>query len=90
MRNFGFGLTSGTELQRLKETVGDSEAIDLYRSFVHPNAIDPHRYSFMLTGPVSPLSFTGAPVFLSVYTDHDEFLFNNGFKQRPAADGESP
>ena len=88
MRNFGFGLTSGTELQRLKDTVGDSEAIDLYRSFVHPNAIDPHRYSFMLTGPVSPLSFTGAPVFLSVYTDHDEFLFGNGFKQRPAADGE--
>lgn len=90
MRNFGFGLTSGTELQRLKETIGDNDAIDLYRSFVHPNAIEPHRYSFMLTGPVSPLSFTGAPVFLSVYTDHDEFLFDNGFKQRPAADGESP
>ena len=89
MRNFGFGLTSGTELQRLKETIGDNDAIDLYRSFVHPNAIEPHRYSFMLTGPVSPLSFTGASVFLSVYTDHDEFLFDNGFKQHPAADGES-
>ena len=32
-----------------------------------------------LTGPLSPLSFTGAPVFLSVYTDFDKFCQANGF-----------
>ena len=32
----------------------------------------------MLMGPVSPLSFTGAPVFLSVYTDFDKFRGDNG------------
>jgi hypothetical protein len=33
----------------------------------------------MLTGPVSPLSFTGAPVFLSVYTSFADFRNDNGF-----------
>lgn len=79
IRSFGFGLTSGTELQRLRETIGNNEALDLYRSFVHPNAMNPPEYSFMLTGPVSPLSFTGAPVFLSVYTEHAQFLDDNNF-----------
>ena len=78
VRSFGYGLTSGTELQRLRETIGNPEALDLYRSFVDPGAIQPSQYSFMLTGPVSPLSFTGAPVFLSVYTDFDRFKRDNG------------
>lgn len=79
VRCFGYGLTSGTELQRLRETVGDPSALELYRSFVDPGAIHPSEYPFMLTGPVSPLSFTGAPVFLSVYTDFDQFKSDNGF-----------
>ena len=78
VRSFGYGLTSGTELRRLSETIGNSESLELYRSFVDPQAIQPSRYSFMLTGPISPLSFTGAPVFLSVYTDHSNFLRDNG------------
>lgn len=73
VRAFGHGLTSGSELSRLRDLVPDQASIDLYRSFVDPGAIDPPQYPFMLTGPVSPLSFTGAPVFLSVYTDFDEF-----------------
>jgi hypothetical protein len=77
VRCFGYGLTSGTELQRLRETIGDQEALDLYRSFVDPQAIRPSQYPFMLTGPVSPLSFTGAPVFLSVYTDFERFRNDN-------------
>ena len=81
VRSFGYGLTSGTELQRLRETIGDPEALDLYRSFVDPQAIQPSQYSFMLTGPVSPLSFTGAPVFLSVYTDFRRFKEDNGFAE---------
>ena len=78
VRSFGYGLTSGTELQRLRETIGDPEALELYRSFVDPQAIRPSQYPFMLTGPVSPLSFTGAPVFLSVYTDFEKFRSDNG------------
>lgn len=80
VRAFGYGLTSGTELQRLRETIGDPSALDLYRSFVDPQAITPHEFPFMLTGPISPLSFTGAPVFLSVYTNHDDFLAANGLR----------
>ena len=79
VRGFGYGLTSGTELQRLRETIGDPEALELYRSFVDPQAIRPSQYPFMLMGPVSPLSFTGAPVFLSVYTDFEGFRNDNGF-----------
>lgn len=78
VRCFGYGLTSGTELQRLRETIGDPSALQLYRSFVDPAAIRPSKYPFMLTGPVSPLSFTGAPVFLSVYTDFEKFKQANG------------
>jgi DNA helicase HerA-like ATPase len=78
VRCFGYGLTSGTELSRLRETIGDPAAVELYRSFVDPAAVKPSEYPFMLTGPVSPLSFTGAPVFLSVYTDFASFLGDNG------------
>lgn len=74
---FGYGLTSGTELARLRETIGDPAALELYRSFVDPAAVRPSEFPFMLTGPVSPLSFTGAPVFLSVYTDFKSFQTDN-------------
>ena len=77
IRCFGYGLTSGTELNRLRETIGDEASLDLYRSFVDPQALDPRQYPFMLTGPISPLSFTGTPVFLSVYTDFEEFRAAN-------------
>jgi hypothetical protein len=80
VRAFGYGLTSGSELQRLRDTIGDPAALDLYRSFVDPQAIKPAEYPFMLTGPVSPLSFTGAPVFLSVYTKFSQFCRANGFR----------
>lgn len=72
VRCFGYGLTSGSELARLRDTIGDPSALDLYRSFVDPQAVTPSQYPFMLTGPISPLSFTGAPVFTNVYTDFDD------------------
>jgi hypothetical protein len=77
VRCFGYGLTSGTELQRLRETIGDPTSLDLYRTFVDPQAMRPAQYPFMLTGPISPLSFTGAPVFLSVFTSFDDFQAAN-------------
>lgn len=79
VRAFGYGLTSGTELARLRETIGDPESLELYRSFVDPQSVRPSKYPFMITGPVSPLSFTGSPLFLSVYTDFDKFKSDNGF-----------
>jgi hypothetical protein len=79
VRCFGYGLTSGTELTRLSQTIGDRASRDLYASFVDPAAIRPAKFPFMLVGPISPLSFTGAPVFLSVYTDFARFLQDNGF-----------
>jgi DNA helicase HerA-like ATPase len=84
VRALGHGLTSGGELSRLKDLVPDQSALDLYRSFVDPGAIEPSQYPFMITGPVSPLSFTGAPVFLSVYTDFGAFREANGIDAAPA------
>jgi hypothetical protein len=60
-------------------------SVDLLPGGVHPGepahlderaAPAPGR---SLPGPVSPLSFTGAPVFLSVYTDFRAFCKANGF-----------
>lgn len=76
---FGYGLNSGTELARLRDSVADKSALDLYQSFVDPEAISPSQFPFMMIGPVSPLSFTGAPLFLSVYTDFADFKRDNAF-----------
>jgi DNA helicase HerA-like ATPase len=78
VRCFGHGLTSGSELSRLQDIAGDRASVELYKTFVDPGAIEPAQYPFMLTGPVSPLSFTGSPVFLSVHTDFDAFKKDNG------------
>ena len=80
LRAFGYGLISGTEGQRLREVTFGDEALDLYHSFVDPRAVQPSKFPFMITGPISPLSFTGSPLFLSVYTDFDDFKRDNGFE----------
>lgn len=74
---FGFGLTMGSELSQLEEIVGDPEALSLYKSFVDPQAN--HQYPFMFTGPVSPLSFTGMPLFVQMFTQFDQFAGANPF-----------
>jgi hypothetical protein len=62
---FGFGLGMGQEFRTLSELVGGrSRALDLYQLFRDPHsAFDAasREYSFMTTGPVSPLSFAGTP-----------------------------
>ncbi|MHA1908765.1 MAG: ATP-binding protein [Candidatus Thorarchaeota archaeon] len=76
---FGFGLGSGAELQALKELVG-LEQVRLYQSFKDPHSSfsETHRtYSFMATGPVSPLSFSGAPLFFDAFTESSVFLSKN-------------
>jgi len=78
---FGFGLALGTEFMSLKEIVGgDPNALKLYQSFRDPHSafdIASRQYAFMTIGPVSPLSFAGTPLFLTVYNTPAEFLEAN-------------
>src|SRR5664279_4904627 len=52
----------------LADEVDHGAGLQLYQSFTDPRAMTEKVYPFMLTGPVSPLSFTAAPVFLQVFT----------------------
>lgn len=78
---FGFGLALGTEFMSLKEIIGgDPNALKLYQSFRDPHSafdIASRQYSFMTIGPVSPLSFAGTPLFLTVFNTPEEFLEMN-------------
>jgi len=80
---FGFGLALGTEFMSLKEIVGgEPNALKLYQSFRDPHSafdIASRQYAFMTIGPVSPLSFAGTPLFLTVYNTPEEFLRANRF-----------
>lgn len=79
---YGFGLTSGAEIGTLREIVPDKESLDLYRSFRDPHsAVDAasRTYSFMSMGPVSPLAFSGRPMFLTAFGS-DAFARVNGLK----------
>jgi hypothetical protein len=78
---FGFGLGTGAELQALRELVGgEREYLKLYQSFKDPHSAfgDQFKsYSFMVLGPVSPLSFAGTPLFFDAFTNSSEFLQKN-------------
>lgn len=80
---FGFGLGWGTELDTLKEIIGgNTEAIKLYQSFRDPqSSIGQKQYPFMGIGPLSPLSFSGTPLFFTALNcenyDSDFFKMNN-------------
>lgn len=67
---FGYGLTTGQELRKIQDLVNSPSAIELYRSFIDPSSN--HKYPFMLYGPVSPLSFTGSPLFVNMYTSESD------------------
>ena len=78
---YGFGLSAGSELRSLKELIPRSEAISFYQSFRDPHSVADvslRSYSFMAVGPVSPLSISGSPMFLTTFTSPDEFLSANG------------
>lgn len=78
---FGFGLAFGKEFDALKEIVGgDENHLKLYQSFRDPHsAFDAttKQYNFMSIGPVSPLSFSGTPLFFTAYNNPQEFLKAN-------------
>jgi len=68
---FGYGLTSGPALKRISDKVNNNSAISLYRSFIDPASNN--KFPFMFYGPISPLSFTGSPLFIEVYSDPSVF-----------------
>lgn len=68
---FGYGLTSGHELRKVSEVVNNNAAIQLYKSFIDPGSNG--KFPFMFYGPISPLSFTGSPLFIEVYKDFSSF-----------------
>ena len=78
---FGYGLAFGLEYQRLRELAGgDEDAMGLYRSFRDPHsAMDStsKQFPFMAIGPVSPMPFSGQPLFFSAFKG-DEFRRANG------------
>jgi hypothetical protein len=80
---FGFGLSLGSEFMSLKEIIGgDPNALKLYQSFRDPHSsfdLSSRQYPFMTTGPVSPLSFAGTPLFFTAFNTPQEFLNKNGF-----------
>ena len=79
---FGFGLALGDEFRKLREFAGgDDRAMELYQSFRDPQSA-PRRelreFPFMAVGPVSPLAFSGRPLFFSAFNRATEFLEANG------------
>ena len=78
---FGFGLALGDEFRKLREFAGgDNRAMELYQSFRDPHSAprrDLREFSFMAVGPVSPLSFSGRPLFFSAFIDPREFIKAN-------------
>lgn len=69
---FGYGLTSGSEFSKLRDIINDDAAAKFYKSFIDPTSNG--KYPFMFYGPVSPLSFTGSPLFLEM--DKELTAFN--------------
>jgi len=78
---FGFGLSMGQEFQSLRQIIGGNDsALRLYSLFRDPHSsfdIDGRQYSFMTTGPISPLSFAGTPLFLNAFNFKEFQAANN-------------
>jgi ABC-type dipeptide/oligopeptide/nickel transport system ATPase subunit len=81
---FGFGLSMGSEFQALSDLAGgEKKSLKLYQSFRDPHSSfseDSRQYSFMTIGPVSPLSFSGTPLFLTNFNSADDFLKSNNLQ----------
>jgi hypothetical protein len=72
----GYGL-SGADLEKVAEEVDSRDDIRLYKAFAPPKATNPRVYPWLALGPVSPLSFTKAPIAIAAYTDFDQFRTDN-------------
>ena len=72
---FGYGLTTGDELRKIKNTVNSDSALNLYKSFIDPS--NTKKYPFMFLGAVSPLSLSGSPLFIEAYNKFEDYKKNN-------------
>jgi len=72
---FGYGLTSHSEFSKVKDIINDPAASKFYKSFIDPisNNKDP-LFPFMFYGPISPLSFSGSPLFLEMDKEITNFI----------------
>ena len=68
---FGYGLTSGSEFRKIREIINDDMGAKFYRSFIDPSSNN--KFPFMFYGPISPLSFTGTPLFLEMNGQLQDF-----------------
>ena len=66
---FGYGLTMGSEFNKIRQIVNDDDATKFYKSFIDPSSNG--KYPFMFHGPISPLSFTGSPLFIEMSDGND-------------------
>ena len=84
--SFGFGLAMGSEFDRLRDYAGgDKRSLELYQSFRDPQSFPSRNlqeFPFMAVGPISPLAFSGKPVFFNMFTDMQRFLEANDMSQR--------
>lgn len=80
----GFGLSMGTEYQKLRELAGgQKDSLSLYQRFRDPQSsfdAASREYPFMTIGPVSPLSFSGTPLFLNTFNRVEDFVQSNRFQ----------
>ncbi|GAA4955834.1 ATP-binding protein [Actinoplanes utahensis] len=74
-RALGYGLT-GADLDLVRAQVDRAESISLYRSFTQPSESN-RQYPFMLVGAISPLSFTMAPLYTSIYNEFKSWVEAN-------------
>jgi hypothetical protein len=74
-RALGYGLT-GADLELIRAQVDRPESISLYRSFTQPSETN-QQYPFMLVGAISPLSFTMAPLFTTIYPSYSKWVEAN-------------
>jgi DNA helicase HerA-like ATPase len=76
---FGYGLAFGIERQALREILGGAEdSLNLYNSFKDPQSgFGKPYYSFMSYGPISPLSFSGVPLFFDALDFPSEYITVN-------------
>ena len=86
---FGFGLAWGIERQALLELIGGQhESLSLYQMFRDPQStLGEKEYPFMSFGPISPLSFSGMPLFFTALKYPEEF-FNINFGVKNENKGE--
>ena len=68
---FGYGLTSGSEFRKIQDIINDNTGAKFYRSFIDPSSNN--KFPFMFYGPISPLSFTGAPLFLEMSEQIEDY-----------------